>query len=281
MSGSTDVGPFSIVPRWVREGCRGKPMALALYCLLADKADRNSDNGWTISRTMLMRELGVSIASVDRCVSHLESIGALEVEHQRKESNPKEWGWSRYVIRMARPQGVSSPVRVPLPSPERGPTLTSDDASTEPHKIRTNLLPACGRGVAPKEDQVDFGADPDKVKEPPKGRKPAGFILGLMNACWPEVVVAVPEYRNHKVTDSAAFAKYLNDTFFGPQAKTPLTQAEVATMVERFLADLRRREFRLKDGQPVWMAFTRRWQNYTPTVSAQTAAKRTWEVYEV
>lgn len=96
MTGRTDMGPYSIVPRWVREACKGKPVALVLYVVLADHADRNTDNGWTMGRQALAEELGVTDRTVDAAVKHLETIGALEVTRNKVGDRH---AWSRYLIR--------------------------------------------------------------------------------------------------------------------------------------------------------------------------------------
>lgn len=103
MSGQTDLGPFSIVPRWVAQGCSGQPWALALYVCLADHADRTTDNGWTIGREGLASELSTSAATVDRAVKVLVDLGALVVERNRKG---KEWTWSRYLVRAVKSSQV-------------------------------------------------------------------------------------------------------------------------------------------------------------------------------
>lgn len=126
----TDVGPFSIIPRWVWTACKAKPGALVVYACLADKADRNVDNGWTISRMELAAECEMSESGLDRMIKHLAGIGALVVINKRREDGM--WLWSRYLIRLVDPEGgvltseyrVASPVNTGVP--------TSDDVPTEP-----------------------------------------------------------------------------------------------------------------------------------------------------
>lgn len=94
--------------------------------------------------------------------------------------------------------------------------------------------------------------------------KPAGKVIKHMNLLWPSVVSSNPTYAAQKVVDPMAFASYLNKTFFGTKATHPMKVDDVLVVVGRFMEDLRARRFRLKGTQPVWMAFTRRWQNYPP-----------------
>jgi hypothetical protein len=91
-----------MVPRWVRGACIGEPWPVVLYACLADHADRDSDNGWTIGRQGLADEIGAGIRTIDKAVKHLEGIGALEVTRQKRGN---ENIWSRYVIHMADPGG--------------------------------------------------------------------------------------------------------------------------------------------------------------------------------
>lgn len=112
---------------------------------------------------------------------------------------------------------------------------------------------------------VNIGGDPDKSDDPNRGikRKPSTVVIERMTSSWPAVVVQYPKYRTYKVTDQGAFATYLNNTFFGPKAKTPLSVQQVLSIVDLFMKDLERGQFMLKPAQPVWKAFTARWHNYS------------------
>lgn len=101
MTGRSDVGPFSIVPRWVRDACKGEPWPVMVYACLADHADRSEDGdgGWTIGRLQIAEEIGASESTVDRAVKHLIAIGAVEIERTRIG---RQWGWSRYFVRTVR-----------------------------------------------------------------------------------------------------------------------------------------------------------------------------------
>lgn len=145
-----------------------------------------------------------------------------------------------------------------------------------------------------KADEWDnIGTDGDGIpakveKQPTAPTQSSARVIYHMRQVWPEVVVVIPAYRNHKLVDvggrdnsSPAFASYLNDNFFGPNAKTPMSPEQVISIVDRFMKDLQRKQFRLKDGQPVWLAFTRRWQNYpvkTEPSAAQKEMRAGWTV---
>lgn len=139
---NTDIGPFAIVPRWVRLECKGQPWPLALYSLLADKADRREggDAGWTIGREEIAEELGTSVSTVDRAVGHLEAIGALEVVRNRKG---KEWTWSRYLIRVVRGGVLTGDDRVY--SQVMTGVLTGDDIPNNPLSEPKHTTPAWER----------------------------------------------------------------------------------------------------------------------------------------
>lgn len=55
------------------------------------------------------------------------------------------------------------------------------------------------------------------------------------------------------------FRNYLNAAFFGPEASTPKTEAEVADLIVEFTANVFRGQVTIKDGQSAWMCFTGAW----------------------
>lgn len=100
---STDIGPFSIVPRWVAEACHDAPLALAIYVWLADHADRR-DAGFTIGRTEIAEALGVSRATGNRAIEVLHRNGCISITQQRIG---KQQAWSRFHVHQVIPQRLT------------------------------------------------------------------------------------------------------------------------------------------------------------------------------
>ena len=55
------------------------------------------------------------------------------------------------------------------------------------------------------------------------------------------------------------FQNYLQATFFGREATTPKTEAEVADLIAEFMINVFRGQVRIKEGQSAWMCFTGAW----------------------
>lgn len=107
MSGvRSDVGPWAMVPRWVRRAGLSD-RAVRLYAELADLADR--DTGEAIVRRSVLCEYlgGCSLDSLDRAKAELIAAGALEVEERYRNGDRIANG---YVVMFANPQPVENPV---------------------------------------------------------------------------------------------------------------------------------------------------------------------------
>ena len=133
MTVRSDIGPFAIVPRWVREECRGHSWPLVLYAVLADRADRSNGNGWTCSRRSLADDMGTSVSTFARALVVLVEIGAIEVDHQIIPGT-KEFGWSRYYVITSYPQGAAWSEGV---SSQTNRGLLADDTEDQEPPSRT------------------------------------------------------------------------------------------------------------------------------------------------
>lgn len=216
------------------------------------------------SQTGLARKCGVTRETVRLVLQHLQSAEVIRVTNKRPGTTTVyTWCYLPEPSGMPEPSGRGGARTIWQGVPEPSGTNPIETNLTEPKTTRLR------RGhtkcdTSREAVEVDFGADPDKAHRTPK-RKPSAEVIHEMNLRWPAVVVSHPEYRNYKVSDAVAFAVYLNKVFFSPQAKTPMSTQAVVAIVHRFLDDLRRGEFALKENQPVWMAFTRRWHKYSST----------------
>lgn len=79
----SDIGQWAMVPAWVRQGLRsdaGKVdvMALAVFAVLAEKADRGGVREDFRSVKTIAEELGVDPGTVRRSLQHLKQIGAVD-----------------------------------------------------------------------------------------------------------------------------------------------------------------------------------------------------------
>jgi hypothetical protein len=55
------------------------------------------------------------------------------------------------------------------------------------------------------------------------------------------------------------FQRYLNATFYGQEASSPKTEAEVADLIAEFMTNVFRGQVTIKEGQSAWMCFTGAW----------------------
>lgn len=117
----------------------------------------------------------------------------------------------------------------------------------------------------PKPTEHTWGQDTDSQPRPKNTAAKSTQVIEHMEALWPQVCNE-QNYHNSKLLDKVAFRSYLQTTFFGPEASTPMSVEQVKAMVSQLMADLRMGKFRLKEGQAVWLTFTRRWQNYAKPV---------------
>lgn len=97
---TSDVGPWGVVPRAMILDMEGDTTAGLAYALLSSYADRQTDDGWKISRKQLADELGVSLSTMKRALKKLEdkgwicSVGTVTPEGDQ--------GWNRYVVLTSR-----------------------------------------------------------------------------------------------------------------------------------------------------------------------------------
>ena len=141
----SDLGPFSLVPRWVLDADVSDG-AVRLYALLGDYADRHGEC-WP-GRATLAERLRTSRATVDRRVTELEEAGALQV--RRRGGKPGEaWSSNLYLLRRLPPsstdEATPSSTGGPSPSSTGGaslgpPVLTEPDPVNQTH-LNQSLVP--------------------------------------------------------------------------------------------------------------------------------------------
>lgn len=80
--------------------------------------------------------------------------------------------------------------------------------------------------------------------------------------------------RSVRVADTLGhFQRYLNAHFYGKEALTPKTEAEVAALISQFVDDAWRGRVKIKEGQSAWMAFTGFWGRRQEHLSAAAVNK--------
>jgi hypothetical protein len=93
---------------------------------------------------------------------------------------------------------------------------------------------------------------------------------------WDEMVTNTPRtdaLRSVRVADTLGhFQQYLNAHFYGKDALTPKSEDEVEALIANFVADVARRQIKIKDGQSAWMAFTGAWGRNTTRTAHQTSS---------
>lgn len=252
---------------------------LAVALAIADSVSDQNHNEYYGSVTRLAEKVNLSRETVGLAVQHLVTTGVLKVlQHRPGRTSRYQW---RYL--------TESSVRLPDGTIRQGVTERSVTIPREP-KVQTQEQ---HRRAAEKETDVNFGADPEasdsrvakRGKEPSFGsdtdsqptpvRTPAKStqVINHMEALWPQVCNE-QSYHNCKLLDKVAFRSYLSHNFFGPTASTPMSVEQVNAMVSQLMEDLRLGRFRLKQDQPVWLTFTRRWQKYVKPVIQEDARLR-------
>jgi hypothetical protein len=71
-----DIGPYTIVPKWVQQRCAADPRALQLYAWLGVYANNTTGIAWP-KREKLAADLGVSVRSIARALEFLRQAGAV------------------------------------------------------------------------------------------------------------------------------------------------------------------------------------------------------------
>lgn len=100
----SDVGPYCIAPAWVlNSGVSDR--AFRLYCYLGLRFNRDKGCAWP-SRRRIADDLGCSPKTVDRAVTELVEVGAIEV--RKRKTAGGDWDSNLYIVRVADPQGVAS-----------------------------------------------------------------------------------------------------------------------------------------------------------------------------
>lgn len=145
----SQMGPFAIIPRWVRHRLAGNKWALVLYCVLADYVDRDTGE-WKMSRKALADEMGCGLSTLRDAQTACIEAGCIVVEPTTTPDGDQ--GWNRYrVIQVAPPaeagdsaagglspeqQGsaVSAPTLpiTPLNNPSQEPTAAQAPAEQGP-----------------------------------------------------------------------------------------------------------------------------------------------------
>lgn len=269
------------------------PSTIRLVALaIADVVNDMHHNEFYGSITKLAEKTGLSRETAGLAVKHLQQVGVVRLL-ERRPGGSTRYRWMG-VQNDHLPDGPSvthltEPSDRYLTEPsDRGcrnhPSLSQEKPRSKP-KALTGLRPGCDTHEESGEPRMEFGRNPEE-KVPPsehirprrkqaadygpntdsqevvKTNKPSYHIMVRMDSLWPSVVQQVPDYWSHKLYDGVAFAKYLNDNFFAPDAKTPMTLTQVYGIIDRFMNALRERQFNLKSNQPVWLAFTARWHKY-------------------
>lgn len=135
---STQVGPFAMVPRWVIVALRGQPWSLSLYSILADHADRESDE-WRIGRKALADEMGCGLSTFQAALAVLVEQGCVEVIPTANAQGDQ--GWNRYRVMQLAPGG-SVAIATGVGSPGNRGRLTEQPGSVGPSTAKgDNHLP--------------------------------------------------------------------------------------------------------------------------------------------
>ena len=112
----SDIGQWAMVPAWVRQVLRsdvGKVdvMALAVFAVLAEKADHYGDRSDFRSTKVIAEELGVDPGTVRRALQHLRDVGAVDWTQRVRPDGSRST--NDYTVFFADParMGASTPAR--------------------------------------------------------------------------------------------------------------------------------------------------------------------------
>lgn len=171
---------FAIVPEWVLYADIS-PQAIRLYCVLNRHA--NKEGKATPSRRRLAKLLGVKDEKVvDRALSQLADLGAVEVHHRRNPDAPREFTSSEYVVRQTPPPGGR---KAPTPGDSDAPTVGVETGEErkgyelepfEPEKPlpTANGETANGQRTPTPQQRVWSIFEAEYGSSPPKGTRDAG-----------------------------------------------------------------------------------------------------------
>ena len=105
---SSDIGPWALVPAWVRDALRadtGKVdvMGLAVFCLLAERADRSGERHDYRSVSTMASDLGVDPGTIRRALVRLRDVGAVSwVQRVRPDGSKSTNDYTVSFARLAR-----------------------------------------------------------------------------------------------------------------------------------------------------------------------------------
>jgi|SRR4051812_13938883 hypothetical protein len=270
------------------EGISG-PMWRGVQALLRCIAD-HYPNPYPSQRT-LASLTGYSVASIERYVATAKAHGLLLVKADAgKKGIHNTWSrTNRYHIVSPSKRGDALPsecgpkpyglLRSP-PGKELRSSLSPRESSLSAIGIsrfdpegpsrQTGTGKSTGKPLAKtpprrpvvSELVVDSGRRAPKVprspKQPPWRSTAARFLIE-----WDSIVTATtPDDYLRSVRPAETlghFRSYLQATFYGPEATTPKTEAEVADLIAEFMTNVFRGAVRIKDGQSAWMAFIGAW----------------------
>lgn len=112
----SDIGQWAMLPAWVRKALRsdaGKVdiMALAVFAVLAEKADHYGDRADFRSTKVIAEELGVDPGTVRRSLQHLREVGAVEwTQRVRPDGSRSTNDYTVFFVDPAR-MGAGTPAR--------------------------------------------------------------------------------------------------------------------------------------------------------------------------
>tara|TARA_R110000765_G_scaffold24516_3_gene61310 strand:+ start:741 stop:1475 length:735 start_codon:yes stop_codon:yes gene_type:complete len=161
----SELGPFAILPRWIldTEISHG---AVRLYCVLATYTNE-SQVAWP-SRATLAKRLDASTKSVNRYLTELDKIGAVQIEHRFTEtqSGNRINKTNLYTLKVVPPKTVEPLGVVPpmgLPSDKVDPTGSVMDVTQNYNQIE----------LEPMNKQNDRFEEFWKVYKRPQNKKTA------------------------------------------------------------------------------------------------------------
>lgn len=150
---TSDIGEWAMVPAWVRKALTGPRIdgtALAVFCVLAEKADRQGDRRDFRSVKTIAEDLGVDPGTVRRALTKLREIGAVDWEQRQRPDGSKSTNdyTLRFAPTIAHPRAIHN-VRAP----------TRDGASRTHARAYSDLIPKGSTPtVTPSEHEAAFEA---------------------------------------------------------------------------------------------------------------------------
>lgn len=132
--------PYAQIPQWIlRSQGKLSGNSVQLYGIIMSYADNDTKTAFP-SREKLAEDMGVSVATVKRCIKDLEAYGALIVERRRNKRTGNFYA-NHYTLIFNSPRVTGDPRREVTGDPITTPTVELDSPSFTSEQSSEDVAP--------------------------------------------------------------------------------------------------------------------------------------------